>query len=159
MASNIVKFYAWVCKAEVIVARASIALLTLLVFVSAVARTMRQPVGWAVDLAIFLFVWCVFLCADMAMRNDKLVTVDIVTAYLPKKVQFYLKIVNNSLIVVFLAFLIYYSLQLAYTSRFVRFQGIAWVSYSWVVMSVPVGCTLLLVTTALKLREHWRKGS
>jgi len=157
MASSIVKLYAWICKAEAVVARVSIALLTFLVFVSAVARTMRQPVGWAVDLAIFLFVWCVFLCADMAMRNDKLVTVDIVTAYLPKKAQIHLKIVNHVIIAVFLGYLIYYASLLAYTSRFVRFQGIAWVSYSWVVMSVPVGCALLLVTTALKIREYWRE--
>ncbi|MBS3872411.1 MAG: TRAP transporter small permease subunit [Firmicutes bacterium] len=158
MASSIAKFYAGICKIEATLAKASIAIMTALVLVSAVARTMRQPVDWAVDFAIFLFVWSVFFCADMAMRNDKLVTVDLVTVHLPKKIQFYLKLVNYTIMMAFLAYMVHYASWLSYTSRFVRFQGIAWFSYSWVVLSVPVGCTLLFITTALKLWEHYRKG-
>jgi TRAP-type transport system small permease protein len=36
------------------------------------------------------------------------------------------------------------------------FQGIPEVSYSWVTMSLPVGAALLLVTTALKIRDEFR---
>ncbi|GAB4363910.1 MAG: hypothetical protein Kow00114_20240 [Kiloniellaceae bacterium] len=37
------------------------------------------------------------------------------------------------------------------------FQGIPGVSYSWVTMSIVVGCALLLVTTLLKLRDALRR--
>lgn len=158
MINSMAKLYGYICRAEAFLAQAAIAVLTGLVFVSAVARTFFTPVDWAIDMAIFLFVWCVFFCADMAMRNDKLVTVDIITVHLSKKVQFYLKMFNHSIILLFLAYLIYFASWLAYTSRFVRFQGIAWFSYTWVVMSVPIGCALLLTTTILKMREHYRKG-
>lgn len=154
----ITKIYDYICRAELLVAKVSIAGLTGLVFFSAIARTLRHPVDRALDIAIFLFVWCVLLSADIAMRNDKLVTVDIVTVHLPKKVQYYLKLFNHIIIGLFLLLLIRYSIELSYTSRFVRFQGILWFSYTWVVYSVPVGCTLLLITTILKMRECCRNG-
>ncbi|MBT9158100.1 MAG: hypothetical protein DDT36_01101 [Firmicutes bacterium] len=152
------KIYDLICRAEMTLVKGGIAIFTGLVFVSAVARTLRRPVGWAIDIAIFLFVWCVFFCADIAMRQGKLVTVDIVTMHLPKRVRYYLQFVNHTLIALFLMFLIGYSIPLAFTSRFVRFQGIVWFSYTWVVLSMTIGATLLLITTVLKMREHYIKG-
>ncbi|MBS3950633.1 MAG: TRAP transporter small permease subunit [Peptococcaceae bacterium] len=152
------RVYDFICRTELFITKAFIAALTGLVFFSALARTLRHPVSWAIDIAIFLFVWCVFFSADIAMRKDKLVTVDIVTVYLPPKIQRVLKLVNYLIISLFLFFLIYYSIHLSYTSRFVRFQGITWFSYTWVVLSVPVGCTLLLITTILKMWECYKNG-
>ncbi|KKM12123.1 C4-dicarboxylate ABC transporter [Clostridiales bacterium PH28_bin88] len=152
------KFYEYICKAEVYVAKGSLTILTVLVFLSAVARSLHYPIVWAMDAATFLFAWCVFLSADMAMRNDKLVTIDVLTSRLSKKARFYLKLFNHLIIILFLAFLIRFGLSLAYTSRFVAFQGIPGFSYTWVALSVPVGCTLMLITTILKIREHLRRG-
>lgn len=152
------KFYEYICKTEAYIAKGSLAILTGLVFFSAVARSLHYPVTWAVDAATFLFAWCVFLSADIAMRNDKLVTIDVLTGRLTKKARFYVKLFNYAIIILFLAFLILYGLSLCYTSRFVAFQGIPGFSYTWVALSVPVGCALMLITAVLKTREHILRG-
>lgn len=122
------------------------------------ARSLHHPVIWAVDAATFLFAWCVFLSADIAMRNDKLVSIDVLTSRLPEKARFYLKLFNYIIIILFLAFLIWYGLSLCYTSRFVAFQGIPGFSYTWVALSVPVGSALMLITAVLKIRDHLMAG-
>jgi TRAP-type C4-dicarboxylate transport system permease small subunit len=55
------------------------------------------------------------------------------------------------LIAIFLIYLIYAGLWLSWISRARSFQGIPWISYSWVTLSLPVGAVLLLFTTALKM--------
>jgi TRAP-type C4-dicarboxylate transport system permease small subunit len=60
------------------------------------------------------------------------------------------------LIILFLLFLIGTGLWLSYVSRARSFQGIPWISYSWVTMSLPVGAGLLLITTIRKLRAELR---
>jgi len=141
-------------KVELWLAKAGVLIFTALIFLSAVARTMRQPQGWAQDWAMFVFVWCVFLSADACLREDKLVTVDILTCKFPARVNAYLKVFNLVLILIFLAFLVYYGVSLTYTSRFVRFQGVAYFSYSWVAASLPIGALLMFVTSSVKLHEH-----
>ena len=51
--------------------------------VAAVARTMRHPINWAMDAATFLFAWCVFLGGDIAMREDRLFCIALVTREAP----------------------------------------------------------------------------
>ena len=154
MKEAMLKVYTSIGKAELWLAKAGVLTFTALIFVSAVSRTVRQPLGWAQDWAIFVFVWCVFLCADVCLREDKLVTVDIVTGLFSPRVNSYLKAFNWLLIMVFLAFLLYFGVSLTYTSRFVRFQGLAHFSYSWVAVSLPIGALLMLITSGVKLCAH-----
>ena len=48
-----------------------------------------------------------------------------------------------------------YGLPLSYTTRFRAFQGIPGFSYSWVTLSVPIGCALMLITAILKIKTFW----
>ena len=66
------KLYAFVCKAEMLVAKYTLFALSALVFAAAVARTIRHPMNWAIDVATFLFAWCVFLGGDIAIRENRL---------------------------------------------------------------------------------------
>ena len=65
---------------------------------------------------------------------------------------------NNAciIIVIFLVGMIGYGLPLSYTTRFRAFQGIPGFSYSWVTLSVPIGCALMLITAILKIKNFWR---
>ena len=147
-------FYQFVCKTEMYIAMLSLAVLTGLVLLSAIMRSVGMPLQWAIDVATFLFAWCVFLGSDIAMRNDKLFSIDVLTSKLPKKWQHYFKILNYYIIIGFLGSLIFYGLQLSYTTRLRTFQGIPGFSYTWVTLSVPVGCLLMLVTAILKVRQY-----
>ena len=152
------KFYQYVLKAEVSIAMAALAVLSALVLFSAIARSIGMPVKWAIDAATFLFAWCVFLGSDIAMRNDKLFSIEVLTCKLPKKWQYYLKLVNQAIIILFLAFLIVYGVQLSYDTRLRTFQGIPGFSYTWVTISVPLGSLLMLITSVLKVRQQISNG-
>ena len=149
------KIYEYICKAEELIAKTSLSVIAVLIFAAAIARCLRHPIIWAVDISTFLFAWVVFLSADIAMRHDKLVNLDMVTKLLPEKFQKTLKIINHLIIIVFLLALIGYGFWLSYTTRFRTFPGLTTLSYTWVTLSVPVGSILMLVTSVLKIKEQF----
>jgi TRAP-type C4-dicarboxylate transport system permease small subunit len=149
------KCYDFICRQEMQIAKYSLGILSLLVFVAAVARTFHYPLNWAMDAATFLFAWTVFLGADAAMRLDRLFCIEVLTCRLSRKAQLYLKMINYGIIAVFLLGMIGYGLPLSWTTRFRAFQGIPGFSYSWVTLSVPIGCALMLITAVLKIKMYW----
>jgi len=153
------KFYDFICRQEMEIAKYSLGILSLLVFVAAVARTLHYPLNWAMDAATFLFAWTVFLGADAAMRLDRLFCIEVLTSKLSQKAQLYFKMVNYIIIAIFLVGMIGYGIPLSYTTRFRTFQGIPGFSYSWVTLSVPIGCALMLITAILKIKAFWRSIS
>ncbi len=152
------KVYDWVGKVEIQISKYALGLMTALIFLSAVLRTVGLPLSFAVDGATFLFAWCVFLAADVAMRKDKLVCVDILVVRLPKKAQFFIRLINYLIIAAFLTVLVIYGAKLTYETRYRMFQGIYWLSYSWVTLAVPLGALMMLITSILKIKEQIKKG-
>src|SRR5512139_1380441 len=150
------KFYELICKNEMLAAECSLGILSLLVFAAAVGRFLYYPLNWAMDVATFLFAWTVFLGADAAMRLDRLFCIEVITTKLPQKAQLYLKLINYIIIIIFLLGMIGYGLWLSYTTRLRSFQGIPGFSYTWVTLSVPFGCALMLITAVLKIRTFVR---
>jgi len=150
------KIYEFICKQEMLIAKWSLGVLSLLVFAAAVGRFLYYPLNWAMDVATFLFAWTVFLGADAAMRLDRLFCIEVVAGKLPPKAQLYLKVINYTIIIIFLLGMIGYGLWLSYTTRLRTFQGIPGFSYTWVTLSVPFGCALMLVTAILKIKTFVR---
>jgi TRAP-type C4-dicarboxylate transport system permease small subunit len=150
------RFYTALCRAEVAIAKYALAALALLVFAAAVARTLGHPISWAIDIATFLFAWCVFLGGDVAVREDRLFKIVLVTARLPWKAQTVLDLVNYAIIAIFLVAMIGYGSWLSYVTRVRPFQGIPGFSYTWVTISVPIGCALMLVSVAIRMRGYLR---
>ena len=150
--------YDWIGKVEIQISKYALGLMTALIFFSAILRTVGLPLSFAVDGATFLFAWCVFLAADVALRKDKLVCVDILIIKLPKKVQYVIRLVNYILIIAFLMVLLIYVVKLTFETRHRMFQGIYWLSYSWVTLSVPLGSLMKLVTAVLKVKNQLTRG-
>ncbi len=149
------EIYEFICAKEMQIAKYALGILSLLVFVAAVARSLHYPLNWAMDAATFLFAWTVFLGADAAMRLDRLFCIEVLTSKLSWKAQLYLKMINYTIIAIFLIGMIGYGLPLSYTTRFRAFQGIPGFSYTWVTLSVPIGCALMLITSILKIKTFW----
>lgn len=147
------RLYAALLKVEAVLAGALLLLMVVLIFTGGVARLMRYPQNWTIDLATCFFAWAAFLCADIAWRRDALMSVNLLVNRLPARFQRLALYANYLIISAFLVYVVYAGLELAYVSRARSFQGIPWISYSWVTMSLPVGGMLLLVTTGLKLRD------
>ncbi|MCX8116654.1 MAG: TRAP transporter small permease subunit [Desulfobacterota bacterium] len=146
------KVYEYICKGEVFIIKVFLIVFVALIFVAACTRYMGYPINWSVDLAVCLFAWCTFLGADVAMRQNKLMSVDYFINKLPVKYKGLMEVVNLSIILLFLLTLIGFGAWLSYTTRFRQFQGIPGFSYTWVTISVPVGGALMVITTLLKLR-------
>jgi TRAP-type C4-dicarboxylate transport system permease small subunit len=83
-------------------------------------------------------------------------SIDLFTELMPPWAQRACLWFNYLVISLFLLYVSVMGLWLSWISRARSFQGIPEVSYSWVTMSMPVGGALLLLTTWLKAREHWR---
>ncbi len=146
------KIYEFICKKEMLAAQWALGILSLLVLAAAVGRTLYYPLNWAMDAATFLFAWTVFLGADVAMRLDRLFCIEVITSKLSQKAQLYLRLINYIIIVIFLVGMIVYGSWLSYTTRLRTFQGIPGFSYTWVTLSVPFGCALMLITAILRIK-------
>lgn len=154
------RFYAKVCAVEEVVAQACLIISAAIITWGALTRAAGHPANWSIEMACFFFGWAVFLAADVAMRNDRHVAVDILVQRLPVRVQLGLKLFNSALILMFLVCLVWYGVSITWVSRFRAFQGIPGFSYAWVTLSAPVGSLLLAITTIGKMVDmvrQWRK--
>jgi TRAP-type C4-dicarboxylate transport system permease small subunit len=140
-------------KAEVVTAALCFTVSCLVIFAAAIARTVRQPLNWSQDMALFLFAWSVFLSADAALRADKLVTVDLLVNSFSERWRNLITVINYIIIIVFLGFLLWFGVRLSYLTRTRVFQGIPGFSYTWVTLSVPVGALLMIFTVLGKLKS------
>ena len=148
-------FYERLCKAEVVLAAAFLLITVFVIFFAALLRSIGYPVNWALDIALLLFTWGVFLGADVAWREDKFVNVDILFVKFPKGLQ---RIVEAGLFIVialFLAMLVYQGSIMSVFTWPRSFQGIPGLSYTWVTLSIPVCSALMLVSTGLKVRRKF----
>jgi TRAP-type transport system small permease protein len=149
-------FYAALCRLETIVAGTFLVLMVALIFLGGVARLVGHPMNWTIDISTCLFSWACFLCADIAWRNNGLMSIELLTARLPRRLQRFCQYCNYLIIAGFLVYVIIAGTWLSWISRARSFHGIPEVSYSWVTMSMPVGGALLLATTILKIRSDLR---
>jgi TRAP-type C4-dicarboxylate transport system permease small subunit len=150
------KAYAKLCAAEAVLAGTLLVLMVLLIFLGGVSRVLGYPLNWSTDFATAFFAWACFFCADIAWRRGSLMAIEFLPARLPPKAQKVLRLANYLVISIFLAYLMIMGAWLAWTSRARSFQGIPEISYSWVTASAVAGGLLLLVTTALKIRDELR---
>lgn len=147
------KFYEKFCKAEVAVASICLITCVSVIFISALLRVIGHPINWATDLSLLLFTWSTFMGADIAFRAGKLVNVDILANMLPDYMRKWNKIVIYSVCLIFLCALVYLGLIQSVKTWHRSFNGISWLSYTWVTLSVPVCCLSMVVTTLLKIRD------
>ena len=144
-------------KIEKYLAAGCLAIATVMTFIAALTRSFGHPINWGIDISIFLWAWCIFFAADLALREDKLVAVNELINMLPKKVTRIINIFLYVVILLFLIALLIYGSQLVYTSRFRAFQSITAISHSWVTLSLPVGALLMIRTVIVKIIRLCKK--
>lgn len=150
-------FYAWVCRVETGLAMLLLCVSTALIFVAAIMRYLGRPMNASLEISLFLFAWCVFLSADVGLREDRLVRLDMLTMRLPRKAQHLLSILSYSIILVFLFAMTWFGFILSWKTRVRTFQGIPNFSYTWVTVSLPIAAILMIVTTCIKIRGFYRQ--
>ena len=123
------KFYEKVCKLEELIALILVAGIAVLVFVSALMRTIGHPL------------------------NSGLIGVDLFVKKFPAGVQKVLDILFKVIIAAFLCVLIYYGYGMT-TTGWARQITSLHISYSWVTMAVPVGSFFMLISTIRNIIER-----
>lgn len=139
-------------RLETAVGVALIVFIVAFVFIAALFRWFGFPVAWSIDLAQLLFGWVVFLGADIAMKNDAHIGVDMLLVRLPFKPRKLVMLANYALIGAFLAVIAVYGAYLS-VSNFQRLFNTLQISYSFATASVPAGCVLMLITVVHKIRK------
>jgi TRAP-type C4-dicarboxylate transport system permease small subunit len=147
--------YGHFCRLEEMLVSLFIAVITFLVFISAIARGLKHPLNWATDVSMLLFAWVVFLGADAALRKADFVRVDMLVIRLPLKVQKFLYYFMYVLSIGFLFVLVRFGIPLAIENSKRLFQTLG-ISYSWAAISAPVGAVLMIITIIIKLVSHWK---
>jgi TRAP-type transport system small permease protein len=123
---------------------------TLLVLYGAATRAVGEPVIWAIDLAQASFAWAAVLGADIALKRNSHIEIDILVRAFPRNVRRWLAVAWLVTIVVFLAIVAWYGIQLTLLN-IERPMGDTGLSYAWVTGAIPAGALLMLWTAARRL--------
>ncbi|MCZ7661426.1 MAG: TRAP transporter small permease [Xanthobacteraceae bacterium] len=123
-----------------------------LVFAGALARTLGEPLIWAIDIAQCAFAWASVLGADVALKRNAHIAIDILARRFPRGVRRLLAAVWLGVIAVFLAALVYYGTRLTLLNL-ERPLGDVGISYGFVTSAIPAGALLMLITA---VRRLWR---
>jgi TRAP-type C4-dicarboxylate transport system permease small subunit len=153
----VTKLYDYLCEVEAFVARITLWGMVILIFAAGVARLLKYPINWAIDMSTCLFAWSCFLSADVAWRENKLMSVDVLVKFYPDNLKRFMNLFNYIILVGFFLYLIFFGMWLSYTTRERTFQGIPGFSYTWVTLSVPVGAIFLLLTAVIRIKRHFAK--
>lgn len=144
------KIYAKFCKFEQIFAIVLLFGIATLVFMSAIFRTFKHPLNWAQDAALVAFAWMIFIGSDLAIRNTRLIGINVIIKHLPKPIQKWLSIIFQVIIVAFLCILVRHGYTMVITG-IQRTIPTLKISYAWVTASVPVGALLMIISQITRM--------
>ena len=147
--------YKWFCLIEETIVAVFVALITFLVFISAIARGIGYPLNWAPDTALLLLAWVIFLGADTALRRADFIRVDILMRKFPVKFRKFLYYLYYVVIVMFFGMLVRFGIPLAIENSRRNFQALD-ISYSWATISAPIGGICMIITIIIKLVKKWK---
>lgn len=157
--NRLAKAYKKFCDIELAVGAVLLISTVFILTFAAILRTIGFPINWGLDLALLMFTWSVYVGADTALRDDKMVNVEIFQQFLKPQTKKILQLFIYILILIFLLLMVYYGFFLAYSSRFRTFQGIPFLSYTWATLSMPIPSVFMIITTSLKIHNLLKKDS
>lgn len=139
-----------VLRAEEVLAGCMLCLIAVLVFWSAIARTVGMPVNWAQDISLLAFAWLTFIGSDIIIKTGNLIRIDMVVNLFPKSIQKILTLIFDLMMLLFLLVLIVYGFILVSQSWNRTFNTLK-LSYAWCTLAVPGGALLMFFSAVGKL--------
>jgi len=124
------------------------AAIVLIVAISVFAVFMRyvlnEPLQWAGELVIAIFIWTIMLGAVTAMKHEKHVSIDVFFCMLPSGAQAYAKVFIDVVCIVIVALFGYLGAHLALAAHN-KVMPILGLRYSWIDLAIPVGAFWMVV--------------
>lgn len=146
------KFEEILSKAETMLVCIGLMILIVTVFVAAVLRFVGIDMSWSTDLAQLVFAWVSFIGADLALRKDRHMGVDMLTNKFSVEVQNTIRLICYCLVVCFLVLAVRYGIDLCIVNPDRKYNTL-YISYSFATASCPVGCGLMLITAVKRVAE------
>lgn len=144
-----------ILRIEEITAGGLLIVIAVLVFLSAIARTVGMPINWAQDISLLAFAWLTFIGADIVAKTGNLIRIDMLEKKFPRWIRKALAVIFDVAAVLFLLILIVYGFMLVSQSWYRTFQTLK-MSYAWCTLAVPVGSVFLFFTMTGKLVKDLR---
>lgn len=114
---------------------------------------LNSSLGWADELARFIFIWISFLGAVMAYGSDDHVGLNFVIAKIPSaKAQNIVSIISDLLIMSVLAIITYYGYIVAISATNV--SPALYIPMTLVYAIVPVSGLLMMIINLFKIKKH-----
>ena len=70
-------------------------------------RTLKSPLFWSDELAIFCLIWITFIGGSMGLKQNASPSITILTDLLPKKAKKVVLVISNLLLLAFVSYLLY----------------------------------------------------
>ena len=123
-----------------------------------IIQTISAPLSWFIDISQLLFVWTAFFGADIALKNEKHIGIDLLIRNVPPGVRKYIKLCMYTLIIAFMTVIFIWGIKLSIINVYAQFSGLE-LSFSWATMSAPVGAFLMARTSLGKIYGLFRPES
>lgn len=146
-----------ILKVEEAVGSVLLVLITTLVFISAVGRTISHPINWAQDVSLLAFGWLTFIGSDVVLRKRDYIRIDIIADKLPAVVQKILALIFDVMMLLFLLVLVVYGAILVSDSWQRTFNTLS-ISYAWCTLAVPVGSFFMFFSILEKTVRDMKKS-
>lgn len=153
--SNIMNVLAVVRRAEMLLAMLLLAVVTAVVLAGTIGRYSGFPVIWSDEVAQALFVWLVFLAADLTLQRAGHFRLDVLVSRLPHALRYLIEAMNYLIIIALLCMLIFYAWRLTGIAS-MRPLPITQVPSSFVIAAIPVGFALMIITLVEHMIGHLR---
>ncbi|MBQ0000630.1 MAG: TRAP transporter small permease [Clostridiales bacterium] len=140
-------------KVETFIVCLGLMVLIFTVFAAAVLRFFGIDMSMSTDLAQLVFAWVSFIGADLAMRKDKHMGVDMLIEKFPLPVINAIYLFNYILILGFLVFAVRYGINLCIVNSARKYQTL-YISYSYATASCPVGCGLMCISAVKHIVQY-----
>ena len=137
-------------KKKIALAAAGFFAIIVLTFGNAVLRLFNRPIVANDDICALLFAWVSFMGADIALRSNRLVGMDILTMNLPIRIQKVLQLIVYIIMMVIMGMFVYQGTGLA-KLNWARVFNSRPMSYGWVTLSLAVCGLMMMISLVIKV--------
>lgn len=129
-------------------------LISIVVFMQVVFRyLLKQPLFWSEELPRYLLIWSTFLAAALAQKNLGHINLTLVVHLMPPKVQKWIRIITDFIILGFLGILVYSGSIVSKITIHHRSTALQ-IPMAVVYLALPIGGILMVVYLLLQIYQE-----
>lgn len=136
---------------EELLASIAISIVVISAFYGVISRyILNNPVAWSNEVATIAFTWTVFLGAAAAWKSNKHIHLDLVYNFFPNKIKIISDWLKNIILIVFIAFALYLSIQFTITA-YNKPTAILRIPFSYVDVPVVIFFSSVIIRSIQKI--------